>query len=40
MQKQGIDLRPVITATYELADAADAVAATDDPENIKVHLTF
>jgi len=40
MQKQGIDLRPVITATYGLADAAEAVAATDDPENIKVHLTF
>ncbi|MBO9523495.1 MAG: zinc-binding dehydrogenase [Nocardioidaceae bacterium] len=38
--RQDIDLTPVITARYHYEDAAAAMRATDDPANVKVHLTF
>jgi len=33
-----IDLRGLVTGTFEFVDAADAFAAVEDPDSIKVHL--
>lgn len=38
MHRHQIRLEDVITATYPLGDAHDAVAAADDPANVKVHI--
>lgn len=40
LQRNSIDLRPTITATVPFEDAAVAMKATDDPDNVKVHLQF
>jgi L-iditol 2-dehydrogenase len=35
-----IDLSPVVTATFPMQEAADAIKATGDPQQVKVQLTF
>ncbi len=40
LQRNSIDLRPAITATLPFEEAAAAMKATDDPDNVKVHLQF
>jgi L-iditol 2-dehydrogenase len=40
LERSGIDLSPIVTSTYRIDDAAQALAAvTDDPTQIKVHIT-
>lgn len=40
LSRSGVDLSPLVTSTYRLADAASAVdAVLGDPAQVKVHLT-
>lgn len=40
MSAAGIDLSPMVSTTFDLADAVDALdAATDRDQNVKVHIT-
>lgn len=40
LSRSKVDLAPIVTSTYALADADRAMAAVlDDPEQIKVHIT-
>ncbi|OKH65995.1 hypothetical protein EB74_05390 [Mycobacterium sp. SWH-M5] len=40
LQRHGIALDDVITATYPLSRAQEAIEAADDPANVKVHITM
>lgn len=40
MQRSAIDLTPVVSSIFDYRDADQAMRVTNDPESIKVHLTF
>jgi L-iditol 2-dehydrogenase len=40
LSRSGVDLTPLVTSTYALADAEKAITAVlDDPSQVKVHIT-
>ena len=40
MSAAGIDLSPMVSTTFDLADAVDALAAAEDRDHhVKVHIT-
>jgi L-iditol 2-dehydrogenase len=40
LERTGIDLSPLVTSSYGIADAAKALAAVKgDPSQVKVHIT-
>jgi L-iditol 2-dehydrogenase len=40
LERSSIDLAPMVSSSYPIADAASAVTAvTSDPSQVKVHIT-